>query len=248
MRNSVSRRRLALVLVGALLTCLLFLNGADGQVPRGGTIPRPPVVGGGGFGGGGAAGGVPGMPNVPKIPQPPNALNGGNGVAGGGIPNMPQPPGFGGQQFLQFTCTKCGKIVGQGRTMQDAPASCPFCGVHFTNGGLGSGKLPVGGNVPNQIANPQVPAPDQPFTPAPSSSTPSSTNGNGGTSSDDKDSSSHLPLVIGLSVGGGVVGLGVLAAGAFGLIYLLRSGAPTKRLPPRRELDLGRWSDRSISK
>ena len=97
--------------------------------------------------------GMPGMPgpNIPDIPGPP---------FGGG--------GFGGGIEFTFTCTKCGKEAGRGRTMLDGPASCPFCGVRFINGGMGgfgNPGLPPFGDIPGfppTNAKPAEPAPNAP--------------------------------------------------------------------------------------
>lgn len=59
-----------------------------------------------------------------------------------------------------FTCSNCGKEVGRSSTgsLLDRPASCPFCGVKFINGGLGNGNPGIGGPLnpgvgPNRPGN-----------------------------------------------------------------------------------------------
>jgi hypothetical protein len=50
---------------------------------------------------------------------------------------------FGGGIF-EFTCSRCRQVVGRGNSPLDGPASCPFCGARFSNGGLGRGGINPG--------------------------------------------------------------------------------------------------------
>ena len=76
----------------------------------------------------------PGMPNGQRPPF-------GGGIVGGPIGGG---MGGGGIEFVH-SCSKCGREVGRSKSMLDGPASCPFCGVKFINGGFGAGN-PAFGN------------------------------------------------------------------------------------------------------
>ena len=138
MRRGPSRHRLGLIAVFAGLTLLFVWDNVQGQGPR----QRVP--------------GMPGMPgpNIPNIPDIPGPPFGGGGMGGG-------------FEFV-YTCTNCRKEVGRGRTGLDGPASCPFCGVRFINGGFGGGggpAMPPFGDIPGfppSNFRPAQPAPVMP--------------------------------------------------------------------------------------
>lgn len=142
----------ALGLLTVLALCL-FLDPAQAQLggrPRPGfgpPIPVPPI-------------------NPPRIPGMPG------GPAGPGMP--PLGPGIPTFENV-WTCSKCGKELGRGKTLAEKPnyTQCPFCGAHFINGG-GFGAAPLnpgpGLGLPNQpnptLPNgPQVPNPVVPNGP-----------------------------------------------------------------------------------
>src|SRR5437764_596322 len=132
----------AMGLIAMFALCLL-LDPAQAQIggPRPGfgppIPPRPP--------------GIPGGPGVPQIP------------GGPGMPSGPPMPGIPTFEHV-WTCGKCGKELGRGKSLLEKPnyTSCPFCGVHFVNGGgFGVGPLNPGNGqgAPNQ---PQAPNPTMP--------------------------------------------------------------------------------------
>ncbi len=150
MNRGTSRRRVGLVLVVTLLAAAFALSSVNGQGfrppigPRGPIGPRPPIGINGGIAGinGGVAGINGGIAGI----------NGGIGGINGGMPGRGI---IGGGPRFSFTCSNCGKEVGQGNSrLMDAPSSCPFCGVRFINGGMGRGAT--------EPANPGMAPPGNP--------------------------------------------------------------------------------------
>jgi len=228
---------LALTLpLGAIL--LLGATQAQGQFgPKPGGFPNPPGGFGGmpnppaGFGG---------MPNPPAgfagIPNPPAGFGGmpnpggmiGNPNPGGfaGMPNpggalgMPNPGGFGGILSKDtITCESC-KRSWQISSNAPNPTHCRFCNVRFTsfNGGPGMGGMPI--NPPAGMPIFQNPGPNNPAPPVnipqvqvnvpqvkvnpPGGSPPAVT------SESDGESSTTLPLVLGIVGGVALTGTIVL--------------------------------------
>jgi hypothetical protein len=131
---SLPRVRMWLV-VGLVIVAALVFTPAQAQfgrppfTPPGGIAGRPGGIGGINGGIGGMPGGMAGRPG---------GING--GIAGG----MP-----GGMGQHEWVCGGCGKVLGTG-PVKPIIASCPACGVKFTNGldfevSRPGGGPPIGG-------------------------------------------------------------------------------------------------------
>ena len=127
------RRIRTWLVVGLVLPAALVFTPARAQ------FGRPPIPPGGIAGRPGGIGGMPGGINGGIAGRP-----GGIGGINGGIGGMP-----GGMGQHQWVCGGCGKVLGTG-AVKPVMASCPFCGVRFTNGldfevSRPGGGPPIGG-------------------------------------------------------------------------------------------------------
>ncbi len=62
------------------------------------------------------------------------------GAQPGLVPYRPDAPA----PDIVFTCSRCGRVVGRSKTgsIQDRPATCPYCGETFINGGTAGPSSP----------------------------------------------------------------------------------------------------------
>jgi hypothetical protein len=166
----MSVRRIRMLLVaGLLLPAALVFTPAKAQ------FPRPPIPPGGMAGRPGGIGGMPagingGMPGginggIAGRPGGIGGINGGIAGGPGGVGGMP------GQH--EWVCGGCGKVLGVG-PVKPIMASCPFCGVKFTNGmdfemsrpggGPPIGGPPMGGPPMGAMGGPPMGGPNIPPT------------------------------------------------------------------------------------
>ena len=256
MNGGASRRRLGLVLTVTLVAAVFAMSSIHGQGPRPSLPPRPGGIPGGITGGmpGGITGGTAGGLNGGITGGMPGGIRGGmpGGITGG------NPGGFtggrpgggilGGGPRFEFKCSGCGKVVGQGNSSLDAPASCPFCGVRFINGGIGRGGPPAGTPGMTPPGNPGIlpktglpgPPPTEPIKPvggasAPPASNPAPTPDTGtSTASTEKSGNGRT---IAFAVGLIVVALLILVGGTVLMIVSLKSSGKSGRKRRRRSED-----------
>lgn len=149
----------------------------------------------------------------------------------GGIGGMNRPgKGFDGGLGFGWRCPKCGQ-TGQGMV---PPETCPGCGVRFING-MGNGS--AGGLIGDPPGVPMNPIP-----PGAKSGAPPNNGANFGPIVESSDgqpqSSPRRRALIALTIGIILVGVVVLACGAFLVVHSMRSeDASSDRRRGRRDDD-----------
>src|SRR5262245_46358066 len=114
------------------------------EIPRPPEFPRPPEMP------------PPGMPGMPGMPQPPFGPGPGPGI--GGRPGFPEFPG--GPPVYEWSCSRCGRILGTGPTPPTMP-TCPGCGARFSGNNFDPGGPRLPGGRPGGFQPPATPAPDE---------------------------------------------------------------------------------------